>query len=203
MTKRVIAVVAALMLLAGAALEVAAHPGNGDSKGAKRQARLNGANEVPGPGDEEGSPGADGLPGKGKAEIRIKKGANRLCFKVKWENIAQPSAGHIHTGTATVAGPVAVTLFSQTVTAGNEAEGCVEGLDPALLQNIKKNPKDYYVNLHNSEFPNGAIRGQLHPSKGKGHDKDKDKDDKDKDDDHDHDNGHGNDDKKAKKPKKR
>ena len=33
--------------------------------------------------------------------------------------------------------------------------------DPALLEKIKATPGAYYVNLHNSRYPGGAIRGQL------------------------------------------
>ncbi|MBS1786273.1 MAG: CHRD domain-containing protein [Acidobacteria bacterium] len=29
------------------------------------------------------------------------------------------------------------------------------------INDIMKNPGNYYVNVHTAEFPNGAIRGQL------------------------------------------
>ena len=37
-----------------------------------------------------------------------------------------------------------------------------KGLDPGEVQRILADPSGYYVNVHNTEFPNGAIRGQLH-----------------------------------------
>ena len=30
-----------------------------------------------------------------------------------------------------------------------------------VVADILANPEDYYVNVHNAEFPSGAIRGQL------------------------------------------
>ncbi|MBI2861424.1 MAG: CHRD domain-containing protein, partial [Chloroflexi bacterium] len=39
--------------------------------------------------------------------------------------------------------------------------GCAEGVDPALIQAIITSPENYYVNVHNAEFPAGAVRGQL------------------------------------------
>ena len=30
------------------------------------------------------------------------------------------------------------------------------------MQRILANPKAYYVNVHNTDYPAGAVRGQLH-----------------------------------------
>ena len=38
--------------------------------------------------------------------------------------------------------------------------GCTQ-VDAALLMSIWDNPENYYFNVHNADFPPGAIRGQL------------------------------------------
>ena len=40
------------------------------------------------------------------------------------------------------------------------SSGCVEA-GRTLAKDILKNPADYYVNVHNAEFPGAALRGQL------------------------------------------
>jgi hypothetical protein len=124
-------------------------------QGAKRIASLSGANEVPA-ADPDGS---------GKASVRLKKGEGEVCFSVKWENIGSPTRAHIHEGPAGMNGDIVVPFFDTTLEALpstiSGVNGCVEGVDEALMQDIKKNPEEYYVNVHNGEFPGGAIRGQL------------------------------------------
>ena len=39
--------------------------------------------------------------------------------------------------------------------------GCTSA-DPELVADIAANPSEYYVNVHNVPYPDGAIRGQLH-----------------------------------------
>jgi hypothetical protein len=118
-----------------------------------RQTRLKGANEVPGPGDEDGS---------GRAKVRINDSKGTVCFRLSWKDIGAPTAAHIHEWAAGEAGDPVVTFFEaplpETISGVN---GCVEDLDSELLDDIQKNPRSYYVNVHNGEFPGGALRGQL------------------------------------------
>jgi len=111
---------------------------------------LTGAAEVPGPGDPDGS---------GVAKIRLNPGDGEVCFKITVSDIVLPATGaHIHVGTADVAGPVVVGLAPPD--ASGISEGCVSA-DPALIRAIGQNPEGYYVNVHNSDYPAGAVRGQL------------------------------------------
>jgi len=72
---------------------------------------------------------------------------------------------HIHVGAKGTNGPVVV---NSGVTSFGEPDGrgnittVVTGVAPALLQAILDNPRGYYVNLHTSVYPNGAMREQLH-----------------------------------------
>ena len=116
----------------------------------KLEAALDGGEEVP----DKGDPNASGL-----ALVTVKTEKKKVCFNISWEKLDEdPSAGHIHKGKFGVAGEVVITLFeSQTAT---PAKGCVKA-NKDLLGKIKKKPQNYYVNLHNNEYPAGAIRGQL------------------------------------------
>jgi len=39
--------------------------------------------------------------------------------------------------------------------------GVATNQDAAVVQQIRKTPGDHYVNIHNAEFKDGALRGQL------------------------------------------
>ncbi|HJR79455.1 MAG TPA: CHRD domain-containing protein [Anaerolineales bacterium] len=126
--------------------------GDGGGGGAGRlTAQLSGAAEVPGPGDPDGT---------GMATFRLNAQQGEVCFEITVSNIGLPaSAAHIHEGTSDVAGPVVVPLTPPDES--GTSSGCVSDVDPALIQNILQNPEQYYANVHNEEFPDGAVRGQL------------------------------------------
>lgn len=118
---------------------------------AARLARLTGAVEVP-VGDPDGS---------GLSTVIVHPATGRLCFAIVVNDIVLPAIGaHIHVGPAGVAGPVVVPLTPPDAT-GTSA-GCMGGVDQTLLRAIKRNPRQYYVNVHTTDFPAGAVRGQLH-----------------------------------------
>lgn len=113
-------------------------------------ATLTGAAEVPGPGDPDGS---------GTAEITLDDDDNEVCWDIDVTNITLPAtAAHIHIGAAGVAGGIEVTLSAPD--ASGNATGCVDAAD-ALVDDIIATPGAFYVNVHTSDFPDGAVRGQL------------------------------------------
>lgn len=114
-------------------------------------ATLTGAAEVPGPGDNDGA---------GIATITI-EGSN-VNYTILVASIELSGlAAHIHRGAAGSAGDVVVSLNPTFL--GGSAVGTATA-DPATISEILANPAGFYVNVHNSEFANGAVRGQLNGS---------------------------------------
>jgi hypothetical protein len=72
-------------------------------------------------------------------------------------DIGTATAAHIHIGAPDKAGPVLVGLDAP---ADGSSDGCVD-LAKDKVKAVMDNPADYYVNVHNAEFPDGAVRGQL------------------------------------------
>ena len=114
-----------------------------------------GVTEVPAPGDADG---------KGSATVRLDSAKGEVCYDVKVEGIAAPTAAHIHEGAAGAAGPPVITLNPDKIAQG---EDCLTGQKAADIERIGANPSGFYVNVHTEEFPDGAIRGQLQ-KKGQG-----------------------------------
>ncbi|HEX2129625.1 MAG TPA: CHRD domain-containing protein [Solirubrobacterales bacterium] len=118
------------------------------------EATLKGANEVPGPGDPNG---------KGEISVRLKPKKEKVCFNLELDKIDGASAGHIHKGDEDTAGKIKVPLFEEDppLPIPGSFEGCVKNVKRKLIKRIAANPEKYYVNVHNAEYPEGAIRGQL------------------------------------------
>jgi hypothetical protein len=71
---------------------------------------------------------------------------------------------HIHQGPAGVEGPAVELLFNgpQTSASHLEQSGVTTPLADTTGADLCADPSGYYVNYHTTEFPAGAIRGQLH-----------------------------------------
>jgi hypothetical protein len=106
---------------------------------------LTGAAEVPGPGDPDAT---------GTAVIVIIPALDRVCWMLDWDNVdGTVTAAHIH-GPATTSEAAGV-LVPLTV---DPPSGCVTDSDADA---IAADPTNYYVNVHSTTFPAGAIRAQL------------------------------------------
>lgn len=110
-------------------------------------ANLTGANEVP-PADPDGV---------GTARISTDDATNRICVRLEVRNIGAVTAAHIHRGRAGVNGPPVVTLDAPD---DDDSDDCDDVAD-SLLDEIRRSPADFYVNVHTAEHPDGAIRGQI------------------------------------------
>ena len=165
MSKRVVAgVVAGLAGVLGAAVLVVPGVATGQG-GAKSQlsptelgsgkqliARLSGASEVP-PTTSTAS---------GVANISVDTVTNQICWSINVGGMSTtatdiPTMAHIHQGAVGANGPVVVPLFPPLPLPNSS--GCTT--DATYAPMIAANPAGFYVNVHNADFPAGAIRGQL------------------------------------------
>ena len=108
---------------------------------------LQGEEEVPTRGDLDGS---------GFAVVVAVPEAGLVCYAIVVFDVNPITAAHIHEAPRGVAGPVVVPLDPPTSGASG---GCIA--NQAEAEDIAADPSDYYVNVHNPEFPGGALRGQL------------------------------------------
>lgn len=97
--------------------------------------------------------------GTGMATVVLDPDAGTACWEMTVANVAPITISHIHVGAAGANGGVVVDLDLDGFE--SSSEGCNEEADADVIQAILDNPAGYYVNVHNADFPGGAIRGQL------------------------------------------
>lgn len=132
----------------GSTTSVSAPEGAATGETVEFAVELTGAAEVPGPGDEDGA---------GQAHVFLEPDG-RICYDfIGIDGIEPASAAHIHEGASGVAGDVVLPL--ETPTEGS-LDACIDD-QAELASRIAADPAGFYVNVHNAEFEDGAIRGQL------------------------------------------
>ena len=103
---------------------------------------------MPGPGDHNGS-------GMGRFHFYPMK--NKICYRVTVSGIQTATKAHLHMGDEE-GGMVKLNLLPPR----NSARECARGLGERFIKRIARNSSSYYVDVYNNEYPDGAVRGQLH-----------------------------------------
>ncbi|MGP3935219.1 CHRD domain-containing protein [Nonomuraea sp. KM88] len=153
------------VLLPALAAAMAAFPGTASATTSHtppsfRFVEMTGEQEVPGPGDPDGV-----------GTFAWKVIGSSLCYVITAHNIEPATAAHVHRGREGVAGPIVVTLKAPSEGFASECiramkRQTADNADTTLtfgeLKAIAHSPRQFYANVHNEEFPDGAIRGQLY-----------------------------------------
>jgi hypothetical protein len=112
---------------------------------------LTGKQEVP---KNSGDPDATGI-----ALLTLYRNG-RLCYVVRVRNVTGDiTAAHIHEGLPGRDGPVAAPL---AVPSWFGSVAMCTDIGAKLAKRIWAAPHRYYLNVHSSTHPDGALRGQLH-----------------------------------------
>jgi hypothetical protein len=143
--KQSIGLIALIVFVVGVSFVISAQD---PQQGGPLSTALTGAAEVPGPGDADGT---------GTATITLNQGKGEVCYELTVDKIGAANAAHIHVGAVDKAGPPVMNLTPPT---NGSSKGCAP-LEKDKIKEILQNSANYYVNVHNAEFPDGAVRGQL------------------------------------------
>ena len=126
-----------------------------------------GANEVP----------AVATTASGEATLSLS--GTTITYSIVVSNLTSPTASHIHSGSATVSGPVRFWLcggggqpdcatgtpLTGTLVTGTNSATVSTGSGPISMDSllILMRNGNAYVNVHTSANPSGEIRGQIKP----------------------------------------
>ncbi|HYH47918.1 MAG TPA: CHRD domain-containing protein [Acidimicrobiia bacterium] len=119
------------------------------------------------------------------AGLRLDPEAEMVCLRANWRDVAGAvTAIHVHRAPEGKTGPHHIDLLDGEHLAGaaNRVEFCVQvggaqggggthahaagdhrpASSPAeRIQEVVDNPGEFYLNIHSTEFPDGAVRGQI------------------------------------------
>jgi len=105
------------------------------------------------------APVAPNTVGSGTFVARSNIGQGRICWNLTVTGLSDVTAAHIHYLNGPLATQIAVPLALPTPFTGS-ATGCATVLR-ALVKQILVHPENFYVNVHTTTYPGGAISGTL------------------------------------------
>jgi len=148
------ATIGGALAFAGAALAEPVADG-----GRKFTTPMSGAEEC----NSSGTCGVGDPDGSATGSITVNVGQDRVCWEfTNVTNVAPVNRGHIHKAPAGSNGGIVVDFFNVAAGTQGPLTGCTTTLlGRELLLDIIRDPSAYYLNLHNADFPAGAVRGQL------------------------------------------
>jgi len=105
------------------------------------------------------APVAPNTVGAGSFVARSNIGQGRICWSLTVTGLSDVTAAHIHYLNGPLATQIAVPLALPTPFTGS-ATGCATVLR-ALVKQILVHPENFYVNVHTTTYPGGAVSGTL------------------------------------------
>ncbi|GII64007.1 hypothetical protein Skr01_40920 [Sphaerisporangium krabiense] len=118
--------------------------------------RADGGQEVPAPPKRTGDR-------DGHAEWLFGVRGSKIYYATVWDRLDPVTNGHVHRGKKGRNGEVVADLFADA----NGLPASIYGIAGAapvkdeIADGIRRNPKNWYANLHTTVFDGGAVRGQL------------------------------------------
>lgn len=93
----------------------------------------------------------------GSVKLNVMPVERQICYDFSLRGVESPMMAHVHQGLPLHNGPPIVALFTGP---GAPIKGCAAA-NTGELAGMIADPSDYYVSLATTEYPDGALRGQL------------------------------------------
>lgn len=103
------------------------------------------------------------LGGHGSSQLELKAQEQTACVTASWKGLqGEVTALHLHVAAVGSEGPHWVDFFNDKRLPGADGQfsDCVP-MAQDKIRSVIDNPTGYYLNVHSTAFPKGALRGQL------------------------------------------